>query len=79
MGKNLKLAIVALLGFSTACSSVKTAPKGEGVEKEPAIEQPVQGRSEQHRIVAMYGVPSPDGERAVPYVAPEKSGEEQNK
>ncbi len=74
MGKNLKLAVAALLGFSTACSSVKTAPKSENGEQ-PVMLQPADSTSVPPRIVAMYGVPNPDGNRAVPYVAPEKDSE----
>ena len=49
--KSLKLALITLLGFSTACSTVKEAPKssnekGEAYETTPSI-------------VVMYGVRRP--------------------
>lgn len=50
MKKRVKLMIAALLGFSTACSTVKEAPRAtEGEMKPEAVE----------RIKLMYGVPSP--------------------
>ncbi len=65
MGRKIKIAIATLLGFSTACSSVKNTPKQK---EEPQPEQTV--KSEQDsippRMKLMYGVPSPDGRMAIP-------------
>lgn len=55
MGKKLKLALIAMLGFSTACSTSKKSAKSSesGVEPQPSevIESP--------RIMLMYGVRPP--------------------
>lgn len=55
MGKKLKLALIAMLGFSTACSTSKKSAKSNepGVEPQPSevIESP--------RIMLMYGVRPP--------------------
>lgn len=53
--QRFKLALAALLGFSTACSSVKNAPKRAAV---PSAD-PAPSEEEASRIVAMYGVRSP--------------------
>lgn len=50
MDKKVKLALLALLGFSTACSTVKSGSKSKDPEK-TEIEQP--------RTVVMYGVRPP--------------------
>ena len=55
MNKKLKLALAALLGFSTACSTVKNAPaKGAEEQKQETGSQEVPPR-----IVVMYGVRPP--------------------
>ena len=51
MDKKLKLALVALLGLSTACSSVKNAPKDSKKDNKEQIED--------RRIRVMYGVRPP--------------------
>lgn len=58
MNRKIKLAIIAMLGFSTACTAVKNAPKNkersgasQGSDTVPA-EIP-------RRVVVMYGVPAP--------------------
>ena len=51
MDKKLKLALVALLGLSTACSSVKNTPKDSKKDKKEQIED--------RRIKVMYGVRPP--------------------
>ncbi|MBO5187715.1 MAG: hypothetical protein J6B59_00295 [Alistipes sp.] len=53
MKKRVKLMLAALLGFSTACSTVKNAPQ-ESPEGLTTLEA-----SEAQRIKLMYGVPSP--------------------
>ncbi len=73
MNRKLKLALVALLGFSTACSTVKNAPRDEAspqtdasarTEKgtEPTTEEPARA----DRIMLMYGVPSPRPSQETP-------------
>lgn len=57
MDRKLKLALAALLGFSTACSSVKNAPKEEGKPARDAdTTTVVKGVDPNRRIVVMYGV-----------------------
>lgn len=57
MTKKLKLALVALLGFSAACSSVKNAPsKSEGAREDTSA---VPEYRENVPIRVMYGVPIP--------------------
>lgn len=53
MNKKLTLAIVALLGFSTACSSVKNAPATGKQTHE--VDSTLQ-----RRIIVMYGVRTPN-------------------
>ena len=56
MNKKLKLALAALLGFSTACSTVKNAPaKGAEEQKQETGSQ----EKVPPRIVVMYGVRPP--------------------
>lgn len=63
MNRKLKLALAALLGFSTACSSVKNAPK-KGAENQQTEADSLKGRdSLRHRIIVMYGVRPPAGMR----------------
>ena len=61
MNKKLKLALAALLGFSTACSTVKNAPaKGAEEQKQETGSQEVQDSVKvPPRIVVMYGVRPP--------------------
>lgn len=71
MNKKLKLALAALLGFSTACSTVKNTPAGgeTGQEREAGAQEI--GDSVSHpRIIVMYGVRYPG--RDEPVVAPSK-------
>lgn len=58
MHKRIKLAILTLLGFSTACSTVKNASKGEPASAERA-DTTAFGGSERPKIVVMYGVRPP--------------------
>lgn len=53
MDKKFRLALLALLGFSTACSTVKSTAKGEGEEPESP------SRQEQPVTTLMYGVRRP--------------------
>ena len=53
MGKKLQFAIIALLGFSTACSSAK---KTEQTPQNEDLQQPVKAEP---RIRVMYGTRSP--------------------
>lgn len=55
MGKKLKFAMIALLGFSTACSSVKKAEKSKETGKTSEEVAPA--------IRVMYGVRTPEPER----------------
>lgn len=65
MDKKVKLALLAMLGFSTACSSAKkSAQSPEQPEIDPAPEV-----IEQPRIMVMYGV-------RPPYPVAIKDGEE---
>lgn len=57
MKKRVIWAVLAMLGFSTACSTVKQTPQqGEGATTGEATE--VDGEIKDQRIVVMYGVPS---------------------
>ncbi|WP_299221230.1 hypothetical protein [uncultured Alistipes sp.] len=58
MNRKWKLALAALLGFSTACSTVKNAPRRDAAEGGERIEQ-----RDSLRIMVMYGVPTPRPER----------------
>ena len=59
MNTKFKLALLALLGFSTAsCASKKAAKKSQ--DKEP---NQVEADAIDSRIMLMYGVPGPDGDR----------------
>ena len=60
MNRKIKLALAALLGFSTACTSVKNAPKEETRQPKDADTTAVKGTSDfPRRVVVMYGVPAP--------------------
>lgn len=59
-----KLALAALLGFSTACSTVRQAPQQKPAEPQQPASQPVDTAALKHtkvppRIVLMYGVRPP--------------------
>lgn len=58
MSKRFKWAILALLGFSTACSTVKNTAKGNSERAERADSTAVEG-SERPQIIVMYGVRPP--------------------
>lgn len=53
MGKKVKWALLTMLGFATACSTVKNAPQGE-----PQDQAPDSARVER-QIRLMYGVRPP--------------------
>lgn len=53
MTQKIKLAMLAMLGFSTACSTVKKAPKAADKQTQDTVQLP--------RIVVMYGVRPPQG------------------
>ncbi|MBR5465732.1 MAG: hypothetical protein IKU77_08095 [Alistipes sp.] len=64
--KKIKLAILALLGFSTACSTVKNTSEkqveipAEETLQNPQADQPTEGEEIKiERIQLMYGTPSP--------------------
>ena len=59
MSRKLKFALAALLGFSTACSSVKNAPREKNPQAQDADSVVVKGYSPPPRAVVMYGVPIP--------------------
>lgn len=74
MNMKWKLALLTLLGFSTAaCCSTKKCNKSEDAEANK-----VESEVEDPRIMLMYGVPFPDGQVARPVEdaveAPEKGG-----
>lgn len=58
MKRKWKLALVALLGFSAACSTVKNAPR-----RDDGGEERIEAR-DSLRIMVMYGVPTPRPGRA---------------
>lgn len=51
MSKKMKLALLALLGFATACSTVKNGTKGPEKEEETRMTEPT--------IRVLYGVRPP--------------------
>ncbi|MBE6196084.1 MAG: hypothetical protein E7137_03195 [Rikenellaceae bacterium] len=66
MSKRIKWALLALLGFSTACSTVRNTAK------EPSADDSISGNpspeaiapsSDEHRIRVLYGVRRPEGQR----------------
>ena len=64
MNKRLKLALAALLGFSTACTSVRNAPKDDGKQPKDADTTVVRGGTgDSPRVIVMYGVRVPDSVR----------------
>ncbi len=71
--KSWKIAVAALLGFSTACSSVKNAPKND--KENDALEQGQVNPNDEQRIMAMYGVPNPDGKLVVPLEESQAAGQ----
>ncbi len=60
MGRKFKFAMAALLGFSAACSSAKHSA-GRSSEPHEAIGVEVRSDTTHYRVVAMYGVRSPQG------------------
>lgn len=56
MGKKLKIAIIAMLGFSTACSTAKKSRQSTEPEQPQPQPQPAEVVP---RIKVMYGVRSP--------------------
>ena len=62
MNTKWKIALLALLGFSTAaCCSTKKATKNEDKKSQDIVTE-----QEDPRIMLMYGVPTPDGVIARP-------------
>lgn len=61
MNSKLKIAMLVMLGFSTACNASKKAQK-ESRDQEP---QRIETDSIDTRIQLMYGVPNPDGRIAI--------------
>lgn len=62
MNTKWKIALLALLGFSTAaCCSTKKATKNEDKESQDIVTE-----QDDPRIMLMYGVPTPDGVIARP-------------
>jgi hypothetical protein len=62
MNMKWKVALLTLLGFSTAaCCNTKKLGKSEDAKSDP-----VETETEDPRIMLMYGVPFPDGEVARP-------------
>jgi hypothetical protein len=62
MNAKLKIALLTMLGFSTAaCCGTKKASKNKDAEP-----QKIEADSVDTRIMLMYGVPFPDGRVAVP-------------
>ena len=65
MKKRVKLMLAALLGFSTACATVKNAPQSDTAAPADQPEKRTEGRLKvdsthvPQRIRLMYGVPSP--------------------
>ncbi len=57
MKNRLKIAAIALLGFSTACCATRKGVKQGGDASSPVIERD----TVEVRIRLMYGVPMPDG------------------
>ena len=70
INRKLKLALAALLGFSTACSTVRQAPveeqkpEADASQVNSSLQQPadtaeLQAHPERPRVVLMYGVRPP--------------------
>ncbi len=67
MSKRIKWALLALLGFSTACSTVRNSAKTEQ-ESADSLDattpsEAVAPATEEHRIRVLYGVRRPEGQR----------------
>ncbi|WP_296004806.1 hypothetical protein [uncultured Alistipes sp.] len=67
MNRNLKLLLASLLGFSAACSSVRSTPAQSAPTQEQTPDG-VEADTVRHRIVVMYGVRPP--QRRQPGVDP---------
>lgn len=84
--KKIKLALLALMGFSTACSTVKTTTKSE--ESKSTTEQSAttdEAAVSDSTVVAMppaiklmYGVPRPKAEPSEPATEQPATGEQDN-
>lgn len=61
MNNKLKIAAIALLGFSTACCATRKGAVKGGDKESPSIEQDTVNA----RIKLMYGVRMPNGEAAI--------------
>lgn len=63
MTRRLKLFLVTILGFSTACSSVKNGPKGKDRQDDRdstvVTGQPASAEDDAPRVIVMYGVRRP--------------------
>lgn len=70
MSKRAKLALLALLGFSTACSTVRQSPEAEGSATGEGVEQ------SEPSIRVLYGVRPPV--REVPQEQPAEQPAENN-
>lgn len=60
MNNKFKIAVIALLGFSTACCATRKGAKTGG-ESEEAEHPSILQDTISSRIKLMYGVPRPDG------------------
>ncbi|MDE7304638.1 MAG: hypothetical protein K2N04_01815 [Alistipes sp.] len=67
MNRNLKLLLASLLGFSAACSSVRSTP-AQSASSQEGCEVGAETDTVRHRIVVMYGVRPP--QRRQPGVDP---------
>ena len=66
MNVKWKIALLTLLGFSTAaCCSTKKAAKGEDMSDDKSKDS-ITVEGDDPRIMLMYGVPFPDGRVAIP-------------
>ncbi|WP_295936492.1 hypothetical protein [uncultured Alistipes sp.] len=69
MNKKLKLALAALLGFSTACSAVKKTPaEGKDAQTQESDAPVVTDSVDRPQIIVMYGVRGPVRPVVVPEV-----------
>lgn len=63
MTRRLKLFLVTILGFSTACSSVKNGPKGRDRQDDGdstvIVGSPASAEEDAPRVIVMYGVRRP--------------------
>lgn len=70
MSKRFKWALLAMLGFATACSTVKNSAKqsAKDSDSQPSKGTPeaVNPPTEEHRIRLLYGVRRPEGQQVYP-------------